>query len=246
MVKTECIEAVEKRLGVKAVSKGAVRVYTNAKGKALGRLYFLANSSFKCQCSVHTDCSMFCAVYNAQGEVLRAYTDVMRKMVEWVALGPVHDRAGHQAEAVAVKESLGILVRTTKRAPTPAAASGSSASAGTAAATASRPGGTSSASFGSAAGPGSSGSSGTAAATASRAGGPFSAGSGRRAAGSGSSGSSPCPAPQGYYKGKGRGKISSNAPAVRAPAPQTPTSVYRSTAANAAAFGAAEARRPVP
>ena len=106
---------IAKKVGLEWECSGTALQFSRPGGRKVGRLWFIGNLSIKAQCSAHEKCTPKCALFidvvGKSGRQLRTCSDVMKKVLEWLALADTLSHDDHCKEAVAVKVSLGMKPR---------------------------------------------------------------------------------------------------------------------------------------
>ena len=97
---------------------GLYTLSTTRSGHRLGKLWLVGDLSVKVKCSVHSEshpeCSLFIDVFARNGRQLRSASDVLKKMVEWLAMANALGPEQHKNEANAIKLALGMNLRRKK------------------------------------------------------------------------------------------------------------------------------------
>ena len=89
-VSQESLWRLAERVGLLEHMEGTGLVFKSKEGQRMGKLWFIGDLSVKVECSIHAKCSPKCSLFVdvARGGVLiRPATDVLKKMLEWLALG---------------------------------------------------------------------------------------------------------------------------------------------------------------
>jgi len=106
---------IAKKVGLEWKFAGTALQFNRPCGRSMGRLWFIGDLSVKAMCGVHSKCSPKCALFidviNKSGVQLRSCSDVIKKVLEWMALADRLSPEEHRKEAVAVKVSLGMKPR---------------------------------------------------------------------------------------------------------------------------------------
>ena len=106
---------VAKRVGLEWEFAGTALQFSRPGGRKVGRVWFIGDLSVKAECNAHQKCTPKCALFidvvSKSGQQLRSCSDVLKKVLEWLALADTLSHDDHRKEAVAVKVSLGMKPR---------------------------------------------------------------------------------------------------------------------------------------
>ena len=101
---------IARRVGLEWSFAGTALQFSRPQGRIVGRMWFVGDLSVKAECGIHAKCSPRCSLFidvcNKSGLQLRSCSDVLKKVLEWMALAEALGPEEHRQEAVNVKISL--------------------------------------------------------------------------------------------------------------------------------------------